>query len=167
MPTFWLTFDMTELTWDDQESWLSTITPRKRISVTTFAGVPQSRMGGVLGKWLLFLADGQMSKAADFSSWMGRPRSTNSSFMMLRAAQTVFEACSAEVSEWYRRESCRLQMNGGNCCSPLPYCANQTSKCRTEHYSSIFARHTTMPIKRLGRKRERGVLAINKLNYRN
>ena len=50
---------------------------------------------------------------------------------MLRAAQTVFEACSVDGCQ-SGRESCRLQMNGGNCCSPLPYCANQTRRCWTE-----------------------------------
>ena len=39
-----------------------------------------------------------VEKVADISTLMGRPRSTNSPFMMLRAAPTVFEACSAEVS---------------------------------------------------------------------
>ena len=112
MPIFWLTFDMTELTWDDQESWLSTITPRRRISVTTFTGVPQSRMGGVLGKWLLFLADGQMSKAADFSTLMGRPRSTNSPFMMLRAAPTCCTTWMRNaVPTWFAPGFRRLQLS--------------------------------------------------------
>ena len=42
----------------------------------------------------------QNRQIARTSPLMGRPRSTNSPFMVLRAAQTVFEACSAEVSEW-------------------------------------------------------------------